>query len=297
MPYALDITVLEGTLNNVLVFDTLDPGLEIDLTSLQVVASGFAGDAVSILNATVTVNAQGYSILRFELDNSSDAGSQIVNPGDPAGDASDNDTIRITYNATVTNTLANQDGIELGNVAAVLADEVDLATGVESLTVVEPNLTVAKTTLTSPDDIQDAGDVIEYQVVVTNNGTSSAYDVSFADLAPADTTFMGAVTFVEVNASGSAFVNGGSTITGTINEIEVGGSVTITYQLVINDSYVAGDTLTNSVDVQWTSTAGDNDDERTGVDGPSPDDDNVLNNYDVQDEVEITPDARAGAIS
>ncbi len=294
VPYALDITVLEGTLNNVLVFDTLDPGLEIDLTSLQVVASGFAGDAVSILNATVTVNAQGYSILRFELDNSSDAGSQIVNPGDPAGDASDNDTIRITYNATVTNTLANQDGIELGNVAAVLADEVDLATGVESLTVVEPNLTVAKTTLTSPDDIQDAGDVIEYQVVVTNNGTSSAYDVSFADLAPTDTTFMGAVTFVEVNASGSSFVNGGSTITGTINEIEVGGSVTITYQLVIDDSYVAGETLKNSVDVQWTSTGGDNGDERTGVDGPGPDDDNVLNNYDVQDEVEITPDARAG---
>lgn len=294
VPYALDITVLEGTLTNVLVFDTLDPGLEIDLASLQVVASGFAGNPVSILNPVVTVNAQGYSVLQFELDNSPEVGSQIVNPGDPSGDTSDNDTIRITYNALVTNTLANQDGVELGNVAAVQVDDVDLATGAESLTVVEPNLTAVKTLLTSPDDIQDAGDTIQYQVVVTNDGTSSAFDVSVADLSPADTTFTGTLTFVEVNASGSAFTNSGSTITGTIDEIEVGGSVTITYELVIDDSYVAGETLTNSVDVQWTSTAGANADERTGSDGPGPDDDSILNNYNVKDEVEVTPQQRAG---
>lgn len=292
--YALDITVMEGTLQNVVVFDSVEAGLEIDLTSLQVVAGSFAGNAVSIVNPTLTTNAQGFSILRFELDNAPEAGSQIVNPGDPIGDTTNNDTIRITYNALVANVLSNQDGVELNNAAAVEADDVSIATGAEKLTVVEPELGVEKTLLAPADLVIDAGDTIQYQVVVTNTGTSTAYDVTFLDLLPDDTSITGAIAFVEVNASGSSFADTGSTVTGTIDEIAVGGTVTITYSVTVEDSFIPGEDLTNNVDVQWTSTAGDNPEERTGDDGPGPDDDTVLNNYDIEEELTISPNARAG---
>ena len=279
--YNLDISVFEGTLNNVVITDDIAPGLRVDLNSLSVVNVGFAGAAVRIVNPTLTINAEGHTVLTFELDNDpGTSGSQIVNPGDPAGSTADNDTIRISYRAVVEDDFVNQGGVQLSNVASVDADAVALATGSAEITVVEPNVAIGKQ-ITSPAGDVDAGDVIDYQVTLTNNGASDAYDVTFADQAPADTIFIGTVTAVDgAGATVGTFTvgPGGRLISGSGFDIAVGETVTITYSAQVEDSVTPSETLTNSAEVRWTSTPGPNPDERTGDDGPGPDA-SVLDNY------------------
>jgi uncharacterized repeat protein (TIGR01451 family) len=85
------------------------------------------------------------------------------------------------------------------------------------VTVVEPGLEVVKTVLPLPDPV-DAGDTINYQVVITNNGTSTAFDVVFLDAAPVNTDFVGTVTAVDGagNAVGTFTISpDGQLITGT----------------------------------------------------------------------------------
>ncbi|HVW56608.1 MAG TPA: isopeptide-forming domain-containing fimbrial protein [Rhizobiaceae bacterium] len=279
--YNLDISVFEGTLNNVVITDDIAPGLRVDLNSLSVVNVGFAGAAVRIVNPTLTVNAEGHTVLTFELDNDpGTSGSQIVNPGDPAGSTADNDTIRISYRAVVEDDFVNQGGVQQSNVASVDADAVALATGSAEITVVEPDIAIGKQ-ITSPAGDVDAGDVIDYQVTLTNNGASEAYDVTFADQAPADTIFIGTVTAVDgAGATVGTFTvgPGGRLISGSGFDIAVGETVTITYSVQVEDSVTPSETLTNSAEVRWTSTPGANPDKRTGDDGPGPDA-SVLDNY------------------
>jgi uncharacterized repeat protein (TIGR01451 family) len=138
----------------------------------------------------------------------------------------------------VANVQANQDGVELDNVASVQADNTDLATGVELLDVVEPVLTIEKSVL-SPAGPVDAGDIITYQVVLQNTGTSTAYDVTFIDTAPDTALFIGIVTALDANGNPiGTFVIApdGTTLTGSGLDIPVGGTVTLVYTMVASDT-------------------------------------------------------------
>ncbi len=285
--YNLDVTVMEGTLQNVVITDVLAPGLRLDLDSLTVVDIGFAGGPVTIVNATASINAAGYTVLVLELDNDAAAGNQIVNPGD---NVDGNNTFRISFQAVVTNVLDNQDGTILTNVAAVDADDTALDVATEDVTVVEPELTADKTVLPYPDTI-DAGDEATYQVVLTNTGTSTAYDIELTDVAPPNTTFVpGSITVTDENGTVSATITlspDNSTLTISGFDLAVDASVTINYNLLLGDDVQPGDVLVNDMEATWTSTPGANDDERTGADGPGPDD-SVLDNYAVEDSDAIT---------
>lgn len=300
--YTLDVTVFEGTLQNVVVQDHTEAGMRIDLGSLQIIGSGFAGaDGLEIVNRSLvpSPNVPGASLLTFQLRNNADG--SLVNPGDPIGDTQANDTIRITYTAVVTNELINQDGEQIDNAADVHADNTVRATGAAALPIVEPVITVDKAVV-SPAGPVDAGDVIDYQVVLTNTGNSTAFDVTFFDLAPANTLFTGTVTAVD----GSGIVVGTFTIApdrsridGSGFDIAVGASVTLTYSVTVQSTIAPGDTVTNLATAHWTSTPGDNDDERTGEDGnpdgdfedDGPDDtDDTLNNYEATDTTTVATD-------
>ncbi|MGI6853293.1 isopeptide-forming domain-containing fimbrial protein [Mesorhizobium sp. 1B3] len=282
--YTLDVKVFEGTLQNVVVQDLTEAGQRIDLSSLTIIPSGFAGAAgLQIVGASLvpSPNVPGASLLTFQLQNSADG--SLLNPGDPIGDLTDNDTIRITYTAVVTNERINQDGEQIDNAADVQADNTIGATGAASLAIVEPVITVDKTVLTDPAQIQDAGDVVTYQVVLTNIGTSDAFDVTFTDTAPADTNFTGDVLDENGVVVGGFTVTAGQ-ITGTINQIAVGGTVRLTYSLVVANTASPNETLTNDVDVRWTSTSGTNPDERDGSEG-------LLDGDFTDDAVPVPPDS------
>ncbi|WP_157020236.1 isopeptide-forming domain-containing fimbrial protein [Mesorhizobium xinjiangense] len=299
--YTLDITVFEGTLQNVVVQDLTQPGLEIDPDSLDIVTpSEFAGIAgLEIVEGSVTLVPSdlvpGAFLLSFQIQNSADG--TLVNPGD--NDAG-TDTFSITYTAVVVNELINQDGGQIDNAAGVQADGTPLATGAESIALVEPELTIDKTVV-SPAGPVDAGDVITYQVVLTNIGTSTAFDVTFTDGAPLNTLFTGTVTAVDGGGGVGTFTISpdGTTLTGSDFDIAVGGTVTLTFTVTVQDTVAPGNSIDNGATVRWTSTAGDDENERTGADGHTddsfdddgPDDtDDTLNNYEATDTVTVETD-------
>ena len=276
--YALDVRVFEGTLQNVVLTDVSDAGLSIDLNSLTVVGGAFAGATPRIVNPQLTVDAAGRTTLIFGLDNDPASGNQIVNPGDPLGSLLANDTFTITYNAVVTNVFRNQNAVQISNAALITANDVAPAPGAEVLVVVEPNITIDKTVV-SPAGSVDAGDVITYQVVLFNNGTSTAYDVTFVDAAPANTLFTGTVS---APVGTFAIAGGGTQILGSGFDLAIGASMTITYTVTVQDTVSPGDVVQNLATTRWTSTPGANPNERTGADGAGPDA-TVLNNYEASD--------------
>ncbi len=87
------------------------------------------------------------------------------------------------------------------------------------------------------------GDCIYYQVVATNTGTTSQKNVSITDAAPGYTTLQTspAVTCASTTlATGSTTVTSGGTAPivtcgSATNELPVGGSLTMTYVVRIND--------------------------------------------------------------
>jgi fimbrial isopeptide formation D2 family protein/uncharacterized repeat protein (TIGR01451 family) len=278
IPYALDVTVAEGTLEDVVVADLVPDGLAIDLASLRIVEVGFAGAPVAILDVRLgPVGPDGARLLSFTLDNDPlTPGSQIVNPGD---NDPDNDRFRIAFEALVANALSNRDGRGLANVAAVGARDVEAATDSAGATVVEPRIAAIKTVLSPPGPV-DAGDPVAYEIALSNLGGAAAFDLTLVDEAPAQLRFVGPLTAVDAAGApvaGFALSADGRRIEGAGVTIPVGGAVTLRYGAVVLDGARPGMALANTVAIAWSTLPGTSPDERDGTDGEGPDD-AVLNN-------------------
>ena len=96
------------------------------------------------------------------------------------------------------------------------------------VSVVEPIMTLTKTALTATTGL-DAGDTIQYQVVFSNSGTSTAHDLMFSDTLPSGLTVQsinnvtpagGATIDIAVSGVGTGALSGEFTV-------PAGGSVTV----------------------------------------------------------------------
>ena len=156
--FQFDITVFEGTLQEVSFSDVLDEGISIDLSTLSVDNSSFAGAPVDIINVSLVGDPRTQDVtLSFQLDNDlGTAGSQVINPGD-ADDT--NNTIRVTFQGTVLNEFINQDGRVASDTVTVTATNSTPDDDTASLTVVEPNILLDKQVVSPTSDV-DAGDII-----------------------------------------------------------------------------------------------------------------------------------------
>ncbi|MBY8977921.1 DUF11 domain-containing protein [Rhodobacteraceae bacterium NNCM2] len=298
--YFIDVTVFEGTTENIVLLDIIAEGLSVDLGSLRVVDIGFAGAPVSIENAALSAGAiLNTTRLSFELDNTpGDGALSIVNPGDALGDTTDNDTIRIAYDALVTNTIDNQNLTELDNIVLGQATGVGVAFGVAGIEVVEPKLSATKTNDAAGPI--DAGDVVTFTVNVAHItvatdpaevSTSDAFDLQLVDVVPADMQ-IDQIISAEI---GGTDVSADFEIVGGEVRIRAGADLdlllseelVLVYEATALGSVSPGSTLTNTVDVTWTSTNGANPDERDGADGP-PDGTDKLNDYAIVAQSTVT---------
>ena len=195
-------------------------------------------------------------------------------------------TAVFTYEALVDNQLSNQDNQMLPNMVSLTFD--DPGTGVpvtlnddEVITVGEPHLAVSLG-ITSPTLDLDAGDTIDYELTVTNDGTTTAFETVLQNLLPAGLENISGL-MVTVTSGGSetpVLINNGGDWTTDPFDIPPGGSVTISFSAEIADSVAPGDTLQNSVSAAFTSRDGSDGNERDGSDPNSnQDDDSDLNNY------------------
>ncbi|MBE0503443.1 MAG: DUF11 domain-containing protein, partial [Desulfuromonadales bacterium] len=190
-----------------------------------------------------------------------------------------NEQIVIGVTVRLNNVAKNSAGLTFSNTASYTYNQIDgnpstVMDGGSSttplMTVVEPSVTVAKSV--SPMTPPTAGDILTYSVQLTGTYTSSAYDLVLVGDLGSGLEYVANSTII-VGSSGTQSTSG-STLTWAGIDIPKGGTVTVTYQVLVQNSVVANQTLTNSVTARWTSLAGLSDYERTGADGIDG-----LNNY------------------
>lgn len=136
-------------------------------------------------------------------------------------------------------------------------------------TIREPSLSIDKTAVSATN--LDAGDDVTYTLTIDDlpAATATAYDLTVVDTLPDELT----VKPGSISAPGAAFITGDAqTITVTYASFAVGDPArTISYVATLDSAVSPDDGYDNTAVLTYTSTPGDNPDERTGT-GVLPDD-------------------------
>jgi uncharacterized repeat protein (TIGR01451 family)/fimbrial isopeptide formation D2 family protein len=264
-------------LNNVVLSDVLDAGLELVPNSLQVINNPSLSISATIADFIRSDNTPvaGMETLTLNLDTVENTANVV-------------DVVTIQYQVTVENLLNNQDNVKLNNDATISftnpGDPNLLISQNDSteVTVGEPHLVLTKTLLSSASGV-DAGDLIEYQVVIANDGSSPAFNTVLTDVLPAGLLLNGTpvITANSGNFTLPVINTAGNQWTTNPFQLPVAASMTLTIPAQIDTSVLPSDTIQNSVGATFSSHASNG---RNGDDpNADQDDDLILDNYAVTD--------------
>ncbi len=183
--------------------------------------------------------------------------------------------------------------------------------GVDDISIVEPVLAVAKSVVnTTKPGPPDAGDKLTYSVTLTASGGgvvpadffSSAFDVSIDDTLSRGLLYIdnsatvdGVLTntIIAPATNGADGISTAQTLSWSLvqgnADIDVveGTTVTVTYDVLVLDTVLANQDLSNTVDVQWSSRDGPDVNERDGSGLPLNDYFNLVS----ATTLETTPDS------
>jgi len=172
-------------------------------------------------------------------------------------DTDDREFIIVEFNALVLNTANNQAGTSLVNDFHVIegGDQVANAQNL-TVTIVEPDISINKVVSAGP---YDAGDTLTYTITLSNTGANATmafdmlvYDVFDVNLQVQSYTIDAPVlSTVTDNSSGN-------TIDVTLDQFNVGDTLTITVTATIPTNVPAFLDIANQAEVQYTSLTGDN---------------------------------------
>lgn len=251
--YTVLVDVREGTTPVAQLRDTLDAGLEFSET-------------VSISPATTE---DGFTYTIASQPSADDTGTivwdfgTLVNAGD--ADAT-NDRLTVVYRARVTDTgglppSPTNDTLDNSAVWAYQdADAADQETAPDSvtITVLQPELTIAKSLASGQDTVIDADEPVRFTLTISNTGHAPAYNIAITDTLPAgmrDT----APTIVQASIDGVPITLADpsySPSTGVLGwvlpdatDLGPGLDLVITYEATTDDDIGGGQTLENSASI------------------------------------------------
>ena len=250
--YRLTLTIPEGVTPAAQVVDTLDTGLAfVDVVSVS--SSPGVSMATPIGTGTAPANV---SIGPPGVGN-----VVTFNPGaiTNANSSAAAETIVVEYRAVVLNVAGNQAGTPLDNSAVLSFTGGSLAAASAApVAVIEPTFTLTKTAAPASGD---ANDPITFTITVTsNNGATDtdAFDLSLTDVVPAGMTYV-AGSLASPGGTGPVPVLSDAaapTLTATWASFPRNANRTITFQATINGTVFPNQTITNSVNLTWTSLSG-----------------------------------------
>ncbi len=268
--FDLVVTLPEGTTRSLAVVDTLPAGLAaVSATVVTGAASSdgritadFSGSLAAPITTLPAGAAGGAVTLLF--------GDTLV----PADGSAANDRFLVRVLARVANVTGNQAGGTLVNTAGVRYVDPVLGTRSvpaptpRSVLILEPTLRITKTAApTNP----RFGDVVTYTLVVDHAPGSSAdaFDVTLDDVLPAGMTYVASSLTHAAGLAPDALDEGGGTISAAFTGFPLGSSSTLSYRATVAGPGGAsiGQALVNRAAATWTSLAGADASERTGVDG------------------------------
>ena len=281
--YRLQIEVPEGQISNAVVRDALPAGMQylgnarIALVSNGgLIATGVgAGAAMTTLPAAPMTSA-GASIDATAGQGGSGtfncSGATFGDGTDPcfslgnitnADSDADVEYIVIEFNALVLNISGNTPGTTRNNNFRIGSGttQVGPASGNVGITIRTPNVTVGKSV--TPNSGVQAGDLVTYTLTISNAAGTNvmpAYDVSVNDVLPTQLALnLGSITATPAGGAGTfTSTSAGNTVSGTIDVIPAGGSVTITYSATVLVAAAPGSSIINAVNAGWSSLPGDN---------------------------------------
>uniref|UniRef100_UPI000255B5AC DUF4347 domain-containing protein n=1 Tax=Microbulbifer agarilyticus TaxID=260552 RepID=UPI000255B5AC len=272
--YSTTFQIPDGDIPLVQIVDSLPPGLEFVSLDQVIVTGPITSDRGDLSDPdTLAPPPEGTTgDILFLLGN-------LTNPPDGSNEP---DLITLIYTVRTQNVATNQAGTDLVNTATATFDSNGngvIDPGDESvseqatISVVEPELLVEKTTITAP---SDNGDGVSYRITIsaeTGPFASEAYDVRFEDTIPPQ---------IDANRF-RAILNSNGVATDISREFELVGNTLRTVDRAIIDlapgdfieiivsgilfDTVAGETITNTGTGVWTSLPGINANERDGSDG------------------------------
>ncbi|MFW5748298.1 MAG: isopeptide-forming domain-containing fimbrial protein, partial [Chloroflexota bacterium] len=263
--YQLNVTVIEGQNEAIIVSDTLPAGLRMIRDSAVTVtlpASVTSSNGGLVSGATTAIYNDDGTVAVAGVDTNT-ATDLVFELGDLVNSDTNNavdEVVTIEFNALVLNAAAagNDWGDQRDNVATVSEDGavVDTSNTVHAR-IQEPGITVTKTG--SPTN-GDAGDTITFTLVIANpavtNGTT-AFDIVVADTLPAGYTNISLTSITSAGAvSGVTDTSAGSTIGITVDSIAQDASVTVVYTADLVTSVIPDQTVTNTASATYTSLPG-----------------------------------------
>jgi len=296
------IELPEGTTRDLVASDDLESG-----AVSYVLADNADYDITYEFIDIVSINGQAPAEAAFDaLPVDGTSGTAVWSIGTVVTEAEDdlvtqelNPAIRISYFARINNDLVTDVGDTLRN--TVLVNYISGETGNQEsetdatavVVATESALTATKalsnvTPDKAPGDPLALGDILQYVVTVVNGGNATAYDVNVVDTLPVELALYG--SFTPTAAIDGTAVPGfvgnpsgapdGPLVWGRGNaddslQIPAGGSLELTYRVVVRMPSDEAVVLANSVWIDWTSLDAGSVYERTGSGCPNitpPDD-------------------------
>jgi uncharacterized repeat protein (TIGR01451 family)/fimbrial isopeptide formation D2 family protein len=274
------VSPAEATVGEEVVYRIVVPGTAVSAALDNVVVNDTLHGALGYVSATATLNGAPLSITPTLSGQSLTWALGTIAAGQQAV---------ITLTTRVDNNPVANAGTSITNTAFYTCTDFtdgSATSGTSSpLTLVEPAVAVTKTAanVTQPGTAPKAGDILRYTLTLTAaSGTSfsGAFDAGLVDSLSLGLAYQAGTS--SINGTGNTIINptvlgDGNTTPQTLAwdlasstaDIDVveGATVSIAYDVLVLDTVVAGQILTNSVTVQWTGLEGTNIHERTGADG------------------------------
>ena len=239
--YSVTVEFIEGTTTGVTLADTFPADYQYVPGSLTLTpttagtTTGYTAGSETFTAPTLTINLGAVEI--------------------PSDGNDTNNTLVLTYDALILNTTNNNEPDSDTNSVEASGDNVGPVSDTATVDLLEPNIAVTKTLIAAQSTPIEAGTLVDYELVVTNTGNTTAYDVLLTDtLASA-----GGTNYMEFNSTGTITCSGTSTVNDanaagdnpiiyTLDSMAAGEACTIPYTAVITVNVTSGQTLVNTVD-------------------------------------------------
>lgn len=262
--FTLTYTLLEGVTSNVSLVDVLPNGMTyiagsatLDRSSTALVAASDPGGINSGTPGTPVAVTPSLSGTEVSVSLGDVTNSDTVN--------ATAETYTLRLQAVVDNSATNNAGTPLIDVGRIRYDNVlgamqQVDSAPVTVHVAEPVVSVVKTA--NPTSA-DGGSLITFTLVVSNTAAganaASAFEWVINDPLPVEYQAQ-AVTFIDTGATGAAVSASftGNTLTGTIDQLDPGEAITITYTATIDPATPYGTIITNVAAVTTTSLPGSN---------------------------------------
>lgn len=175
-------------------------------------------------------------------------------------DATQKEFVVVEFNALVLNVSANQAGSVLINNfnAFSSGSQVGVTSNDTTIQLVEPSVSVAKSTSTVNGD---AGDLVTYTLLVVNatgDTVAPAHNIRLLDLLPADLQLDTGSVVVEQVSGVTTVINNSTSTSLDLEVVELlpGEGVKISYTAVVQNGVQPGQTVTNNASITYTSLPG-----------------------------------------